>query len=312
MKNILFILVNIFFILAAPSAWSTNYYASTTGSAGNAGSLASPWSLARALNENNAYSGNSPQAGAGDTLWVRGGTYVMTSFLPYVHGSSSSPLIIRNYNNERATIDVSADGGWMGYADYTWWWGLEFTEPTSPTSGLNSAINTNGLYQRYINCIVHDATGAGFADLSDAVGTQIIGCIVYYNGRRLAGNHDYGIYAQNVRPYQGSPVRKYYRDNIWWNNFGSYQLHLYSSGDSSSGDPTAGSVDSFTVSKNVIFSYSWFSGVINDWGSPTRRIAGFVCDSNYWWGSSAFSLLEQQNIAEGELGHTGASTVAII
>ena len=45
----------------------TNYYASTTGSAGNPGTLASPWSIDRAFDVD-----ADPHPVGGDILWIRG------------------------------------------------------------------------------------------------------------------------------------------------------------------------------------------------------------------------------------------------
>lgn len=323
MKKILFIPATISLILIATSSWSTNYYASTTGSAGNAGTLASPWSILRALNDHNTYSGYT-LPGPGDTLWIRGGTYSLGSASewcqPQILGTAGNPLIIRNYNNERVTF--SCEGGFgAGSSHYTWWWGIEFTGTSS--QNLNQAgasgVQTSGMYQRWINCIVHDATGAGFADWGDAPGNHITGCLVYYNGRVNAYDtktaHNYGIYAQthfttSSPPYGYDPAgtvkSKYYRDNIWWNNFGQFQLHLYTSGDASSGDAAYAAVDSFFISRNVIFSYSQTPTLINDWGATDRGIRGLTVDSCMWWSSTNMGYL-QDLLKQGEMAPQGAT-----
>ena len=74
------------------------YYAATNGSSGGSGSISSPWSLSTAL------AGGNGKVRAGDTIWVRGGTYP-GSFLSTVEGTSSRPVVIRAYPGERAILD---------------------------------------------------------------------------------------------------------------------------------------------------------------------------------------------------------------
>ena len=65
----------------------------------NDGSVSSPLDLATAL------SASSP-ARPGDTIWLRDGAYV-GNFVSDLVGSSSAPIIVRQYPGERAIIDAN-------------------------------------------------------------------------------------------------------------------------------------------------------------------------------------------------------------
>ncbi len=98
---------------------SQSYYAAPTGTAAGDGSLEKPWDLKTALL-------NKTVINPGDNLWLRAGTYgtgAKTTFVDDLNGSREQPITIRNYNNERATIDgnITVNG------NYNRLWGLEVT-----------------------------------------------------------------------------------------------------------------------------------------------------------------------------------------
>ncbi|MEP6994319.1 MAG: S-layer homology domain-containing protein [Acidobacteriota bacterium] len=64
------------------------------------GSLSNPWQLQTALNQ-------PASVHPGDTIWLRGGTYVGT-FTSSLVGTSTSPITVRQYTGERATLDGNA------------------------------------------------------------------------------------------------------------------------------------------------------------------------------------------------------------
>src|SRR2546430_15149648 len=57
-----------------------------------------PWDLATAL------SGGRGRVQPGDTIWLRGGTYT-GNFDGTLTGTSTAPIVVRQYPGERATID---------------------------------------------------------------------------------------------------------------------------------------------------------------------------------------------------------------
>src|SRR5690242_10171949 len=102
------------------------YYVAPNGSANNSGSITSPLSLDKAL------SSNSP-AVAGDTIWVRGGTY-SGAYVSYLTGSASAPITVRAYPGERAILDANNSAANSAgillsvFGAYTTFWGLEITD----------------------------------------------------------------------------------------------------------------------------------------------------------------------------------------
>src|ERR1035437_9185875 len=102
MRQILFLLLAI--ALSLPAA-ATDHFAAPTGSPSGAGTMASPRDLDTALG---SPSGSQPASLLpGDTLWLRGGTYVPATgngYLSHVTGTSDSPIVVRNYNGEHVTL----------------------------------------------------------------------------------------------------------------------------------------------------------------------------------------------------------------
>lgn len=75
------------------------YYVSTSGNANNPGTLASPWTLAKA---------NSTLT-AGQTAYLRGGSYV-TGISPAHSGTAGNPVVFQNYAGETPTIAGNLTG----------------------------------------------------------------------------------------------------------------------------------------------------------------------------------------------------------
>jgi hypothetical protein len=84
-------------LFASASAYAAEYYVSPSGSDSNPGTLAAPWktpkkALGYALNP-------------GDTVWFRGGDYIIESYLTFnKKGTQGSPITYKNYNGETPTI----------------------------------------------------------------------------------------------------------------------------------------------------------------------------------------------------------------
>ena len=145
----------------------TDFYVSPTGQSDNAGTITDPWNLQHALTL-----GQGVQPG--DTIWLRGGTYSGT-FVSYLNGTAASPIVIRQYPGERATLDGGSSAGTAVLAirgSYTWFWGFEImsSDPTrqSSQSGSNPSDIHRGdgvqIWQtgnhagfKFINLVVHDA-----------------------------------------------------------------------------------------------------------------------------------------------------------
>jgi hypothetical protein len=208
-----------------PPPPQASYFVATTGSSTGDGSATSPWDLATAL------SGGGGKVQPGDTIWLRGGTY-RGQFSSTLTGTSASPIVVRQYPGDRATIDGTL---FIQSGSNAWFWGFEV---------MSSAPNANGLGGIYhhapttklINLVVHDASRTGIFSNPLSPNSEIYGCLVYNNGTVF--NLDHGIYSQN------SSGTKLYTDNIIFNNW-KYGFHFY--------DGTAGNLTSLYLDGNVAF-----------------------------------------------------------
>lgn len=215
------------------------WYVAANGSASNSGSSSSPITLDKAL------SSSSP-AKAGDTVWLRGGTY-SGSYTSYLTGTAAAPIIVRAYPGERVILDannaaakssgvvLTVQGG------YTTFWGFEITssDPARPDSG--GPNQPNGVYLatsqniKFINLVIHDLPGQGMGLWAENTNAEVYGCVIYYNGT----NHwDHGIYLQN------KTGTKTISDNIVFNQ-ASHGLHAYGS--------DVAFLDNITLTGNTVF-----------------------------------------------------------
>jgi hypothetical protein len=199
------------------------YYVAPTGSSGGDGSVGRPWDLASAL-------GRSLRGG--DTLWLRGGTY-RGAFTSTLSGTSTAPVVVRQYPGERATID----GQLVVRGSYSTFWGFELmSSVTAP--GNVAGLGVFGPGTRIINLVIHDHGGNGIGTWAEGPNTEIYGNLVYNNGRqRVVPNFAHGIYGQN------SSGTKWVRENIVFNQFG-YGLHFYAEG---------GALQGIHLEGNVVF-----------------------------------------------------------
>src|ERR1017187_1966331 len=88
---------------AALSAGAADFYVSPTGTTSTApgtGTITNPGALATALAQ-------PATVHPGDTIWLRGGTYVGT-FQSNLTGTQAAPIQVRQYPGERATLDGNA------------------------------------------------------------------------------------------------------------------------------------------------------------------------------------------------------------
>jgi Pel9A-like, right handed beta helix region len=83
------------------SAWATDYYVATTGSDSNAGTQAAPWATIAKC---------ASAMSAGDTCYIRGGTYHEHGLNPARSGTAGSPITFAGYPGEAVTIDGDYTG----------------------------------------------------------------------------------------------------------------------------------------------------------------------------------------------------------
>ena len=209
----------------AVSARAAEFYAAPDGSPSGSGSQASPWDLQTALDQPSAVQ-------PGDTIWLRGGTYV-GHYTSSLNGTAASPIVVRQYAGERATLDGN-DGTsnvtLLVNGSYAWFWGFEVTNTnpnrissnTNPPPNRGEGTNLLGVGTKLINMIIHD-TDQG--TLTTANTNEVYGNVIYYNGYSGTDRgHGHGVYVQ----HQGATPKPIH-DNVIFDQFG-YGIHAYTEG----------------------------------------------------------------------------------
>ncbi len=189
-------------------AGAADHYVSPRGTSDGDGSEASPWDLATAL-------AHPAAVQPGDTLWLLGGTYP-GSFTSDLTGTARAPIVVRQKDGERATLDGGDTGGApilaVGGA-YTWFWGFEITssDPKRTTSETGSSPGDiprgdciitrqsegEAIGVKFVHLILHDCR-QGYGFWKEAEDAEIYGNVIYYNGWDAPDRgHGHGIYTQN-------------------------------------------------------------------------------------------------------------------
>jgi hypothetical protein len=196
---------------------AAEYFASPQGQPGGDGTRERPWDLPTAL-------GPGSRVGAGDTLWLLGGSY-QGNFASYLTGASNQFITVRGHARERVTIDgaspdtfpLKIEGAWTIYRDF------EVTHSTTAKPGAPTpvAVQCVAPHIKLVNLIIHDA-GQGIGSWMGATENEIYGCLIYHNG---ADAQEHGIYIQN----DARTGTKRVHDNIIFNNSG-FGVHAYTRG----------------------------------------------------------------------------------
>lgn len=191
-----------------PLTPAARFYAAPppNGSPTGNGSRAHPWDLATAL------AGGRGAVQPGDTIWLLGGVYA-GRFDGTLTGTSSAPIVVRQYPGARATID----GNLHVHGAYAIYWGFEITQ-SNPVANANDALETYGPNCKFINLVVHDAGKQGMSFWEDAGTSELYGSIFYNNGTHE--NFDHGVYAAS----EGG--EKWIVDNVVFDNL-AYGIHVY-------------------------------------------------------------------------------------
>ena len=217
-----------FLFFLALSLSAADFFVSPSGSAVGDGSIEKPWDIKTAFKQPETLH-------AGDTLYLRGGLYRFEKYLySTLTGTDGHPIIVKPYQNERATIDCrnwentfTIEGGYTDYCDIE----LTSTSEVRMTSSSGQAsrdtiarggLHFNGPHCKMLNWVIHDTRGSGF--WQGAYDSEMYGCIIYNNGWDAPDRgHGHGIYIQNDK---GS---KLIADCIVFNQFG-YGIHAYVEG----------------------------------------------------------------------------------
>ena len=223
------------------------YYVSPEGTPAGDGSMEAPMDLATAL-------GPRTRARPADTILLRAGTY-RGEFTSTLAGVEGSPIVVRQYAGEQATIDgpLIIRGAW------TWYWGFDVGNSNPDRTKTRPAgVTVFGPNTKLINLTVHDA-GGGVEPWTPAVDAEVYGCIIYRNGWQGAApdrGHGHGLYVQN------DTGTKRILDNILFNGYG-YGIHAYTEG---------GSIKGLHFEGNIIFNSG--KNARDEWRTSNMLIGG--------------------------------------
>ena len=169
--------------LLAGLASATDFYAASSGASSGSGAINSPWDLQTALNQ-------PATVNAGDTIWLRGGTYRasgVNGFDSQLNGSAANPITVRNYSGEQAVIDDTGMAyGLTLHGSYTFVSGIQVTGTPAGSSGYGVAVYGPGI--KCINMVVNGA-GLGFTSFpaNGTSGLIAASIISFQNGATASG-----------------------------------------------------------------------------------------------------------------------------
>ncbi len=163
------------------NAFSQPYYVSTTGSDSNSGTLASPFrTIAKAVSV----------VKAGETIYVRGGTYSLTTTITLDRSGTDNGLIsLLAYPGEKPVLDFSAQtlaSSNRGVVLTGNWWNITGLDITG--AGDNGMIISGGSHNTVRQCSFYRNRDSGLQLDNDASENTIINCDSYFN----ADPPDYG------------------------------------------------------------------------------------------------------------------------
>jgi hypothetical protein len=203
------------------------------------GSKSRPWQLQVAL--------TNTGVAAGDKVWARGGTY-SNLFASTISGTSGAPVVVRNFNRERAVIDGQLS---IGDSSNIWFWGLEFTD-SNKTNRSNpfATIDGGASGTKFINCLIHDCC-IGINSTGNRPSTcEAYGNVLWYCGK---SSLEHGMYWQN-----DGPTVKLIQNNLIGYSSG-FGIQFYGS---------AGKANNAHIIQNAI----WGSGAL--WDGKSDIIMG--------------------------------------
>lgn len=286
--------LHLMLMLASPVIYAGSFFVSESAGNSGDGSFTNPWKLQTAFDQ-------PVKLKPGDTVWLRAGNYSNTSLIDpslgaisyncKTNGKQGQPIIFRNYNNERVTLDGKNNQIllFLGNCSYTWFWGLEMMSSAPQRKPDRSYIYCTAPDLKFINLILHDL--ADGIDLWNAAKqAELYGCIIYHNGwDEINGGHGHGIYTQS----DTTNIRLIH-NNIFFSSFG-YNLKLWS---------TNQGIDNFDIRNNIVFNGGSYSEVIDSRkhnffivsNNPSRPIKNLIMKQNYTYAGKTTTTGSCNNI----------------
>lgn len=206
-------------LLLASLASARGWYVSTTGVNGAAGTLVAPLASIQA---------GVDSMNRGDTLYLRGGTYVADSIdLSDMIGTADSPYVMTSYSNEWAKIDGQHQGGWyiiggrddhvVAYWKFEWFEvcgaGPELEDMTGGAVGCgflfypghNMTFDHMYIHDNYGGGVNNGGNGVKFSNSSHSAHNVTVSNSYFHNngwpGNSVAGTAHIRFFADYVNDY---------------------------------------------------------------------------------------------------------------
>lgn len=314
-------------LCSSAAAWASDFYVSPSGNDANGGSLAAPFA---SLSKANA------AASAGDTVWVRGGTYYLTSQLVLSRSGNSDTerTKIWAYPSETPVLDASkyvtsnpaADvpvvlvtGSWMHIK------GLEIANAKVGSSGDHSysLLRTKNASNNTFELLnLHHGFGPGLFIDTGSGGNLILDCDSHDNYDKDGSQGDgqngdgFGVHYQKTGP---STIMRGCR--AWMNSDDGYDLisqevpvtienswaaqNGYANGGAI--NPSSGNGNGFKVGS----SKTGVRHVVQNCVAWKNKAAGFYANhssgGNTWLNNTAYGNGTQFNMVASPAGDTSTS-----
>ena len=264
LKSVFFI-TTLFLFLFLDNLFATNYYVSTTGNNGNAGTFGSPFATIA-----HAYSLANP----GDSVIVMPGTYkemesgTEVCFWFNRNGTAYQPIVVKSYTKGSAILD--------GQTNTTYKYAVQISgnynvlDGFRVTNGSFTGITVQGTFAKVINCEI-DNNGHTAGTLMGQCGIYegnggYHGTYIYnyiHNNGRTPGVGDHGVYIESDSVLVAYNVITY-NSNAGVNNKGNY-TRIYNNTLAHNGHGTGQSdegslLPNHTVIRNNIFYHNDIAG----------------------------------------------------
>jgi len=294
--------LSVLLVAWALRAGGADLYVAADGTPSGPGTLSKPYDLETAL------SGRAGQAG--DTFWLRGGTYSLGHVNTRIHGASGRPITFRSMPGEQPRVDGSFtvwdSQGHVIFRDFELFNSAPERVSSQTRMGfkptditITAGIQAYAPNCHFINLVIHDQTRHGIYVSQLSNGNLIYGCLIYNNGWRAPDNAEgHSLYIQ------GSSGSREVSDNILFNSAG-VGMHAYDNG----GQPLVGVI----MEGNVAFNASVIQNVraYRDWvigtDAPSRYVDRIVFKNNLGYRRPGSATYEQVEI--GREGVNGTLTM---
>ena len=322
-------------LLAAGAARATEYYIAPTGSDSAAGTMTAPWAtLQKAANT----------AVAGDTVWIRGGTYMVTT--PATtgaginftkSGTAAAPINYFAYQGEVPKFDftnlqISTTGYTMGFvinASYLHFKGLEICcVPMNTSSNNGISVDGSSSNDTFELLNMHNNNGNGiFVGNKSGGGHLILNCDSHDNydpnsSQGQGQNADgFGVH------YQTSGTTTIVRGcRAWWNSDDGYDLinqevpvtvenswaFLNGYADYGATNPSSGNGNGFKMGS----SKTGIRHLVQNNVAWKNKASGFYANhstgGNTWYNNTSFQHGTQYNMLASSFDSSGNVTGTII